>query len=342
MKRFFRSSNLFEPSPANLVISYTLLILWSIVVIFPFYWLLITAFKSQVAVDEGPKFIPFVDFQPTLTAWHDMLLGQGTTVTRPYLNTVIIGSLSALVSLIIGSSAAYALTRFEYRPKVGMIVTFILCTALTVLLAAVLHVPWYFALAVGIAVFVIVLLAIGKRFERTLSNNDITFWLISQRMLPPVAVIIPIYLMFQTLGLLDTHFSLIVTYCAANLPIVVWFMRDYFMSIPYELDESAFIDGASRYQVLRKIIVPLAVPGLVATLLIVLVFSWNEYILGLFLSLANAQTMPQFVVAQNATRGPQWWNISVLVTLMILPLIVIAVILERYIAKGLLVGAVKG
>ncbi|MDQ7035528.1 MAG: ABC transporter permease subunit, partial [Anaerolineae bacterium] len=121
-----------------------------------------------------------------------------------------------------------------------------------------------------------------------------------------------------------------------------WFMRDYFSGIPIELEESAFIDGANRYQTLIKIVLPLSVPGLVATFLIVLVFAWNEYVLALFLSGADTQTMPLLVAAQNATRGPQWWNISVLVMLMVAPIIILAIILERFIARGLLIGAVKG
>ena len=136
--------------------------------------------------------------------------------------------------------------------------------------------------------------------------------------------------------------ALILSYIAANLPIVVWLMRDYFDGIPRELEESAAIDGASRYRTLWSVVIPLVLPGLVATFLFVLVFAWNEYLLALFLTNANSQTMPLFVAAQNATRGPQWWYLSVLVMVMIVPVIVMAIILERYIARGLLVGAVKG
>jgi multiple sugar transport system permease protein len=341
LKRLFSTSDPFQPSLGWKAISYVLLIAWTVVVIFPFYWLFITGFKRPIDVSGGPRFLPFIDYQPTLNAWQEMLVGQGATVTRPYINTLIVGTSSALLALIVGTMAAYALTRFDYRPKPALIASFAACVLLAVVLT-IAGVVWWLAAAVGIVLFVIIALTVGKRFKGTMNNNDVTFWLISQRILPPVAVVIPIYLMFQALGLLDTHASLIITYSAANLPIVVWFMRDYFMSIPFEIEESAFIDGASRYQVLRKIVIPLAVPGLIATFLIILVFSWNEYVLGVFLSLANSQTMPQLVVAQNATRGPQWWNISVLVTLMITPLMALAVILERYIAKGLLVGAVKG
>jgi len=122
----------------------------------------------------------------------------------------------------------------------------------------------------------------------------------------------------------------------------VWLMRDYFANIPYELEESAQIDGASRFRIFNQIALPLSVPGLVATFLPVLVFCWNEYLLALFLTNARAQTMPLAVVAQNATRGPQWWYMSVLVLIMIVPVIAMAIALERYIARGLLVGAVKG
>jgi multiple sugar transport system permease protein len=205
-----------------------------------------------------------------------------------------------------------------------------------------LQVPWPVAVAVGIGVFLLITLTIGRRFKGSMTNDDIAFWLISQRILPPVAVLIPIYILFQNLGLLNTYTALIVTYTAVNLPLAIWFTRDYFKSIPIELEESAFIDGATRFQVLYKIVLPLSAPGIVATFLIVLIFSWNEYTLGLFLSGADTQTLPMLVVGQNATRGPQWWNISVLVLVMIAPVVVLAIVLERYIARGILIGAVKG
>jgi multiple sugar transport system permease protein len=166
--------------------------------------------------------------------------------------------------------------------------------------------------------------------------------MISQRMLPPIAVVIPIYVIFQRLHLLDTYTALIITYVTSNLPIVIWLMRDYLSTIPIELEECASIDGASRYRIFWSIVLPLAIPGLVATFLFVLVFTWNEYLLALFLSSAKIQTLPLTIAAQNATRGPQWWNMSVLILIMIVPVIVIAIILERYITRGLLIGAVKG
>lgn len=339
--RIFKSSNPFKPSPAWLAVSYVFLITWAIIVLFPLYWLLITSFKTPAAVNEGPKFFPFIDFQPTLETWNELLFLQGNFVTRPYINTIIVGLLASLFALVIGAAASYALSRFTYRPKLAVVFTFILCVALMVT-GIVLGLQPGLAIVSGLGLFIILARIVAKRSKRALSNSDIAFWLISQRMLPPVAVVLPIYIMFQQLSLLNTHFGLILAYTAAHLPLVVWFLRDYFAGIPVELEESAFIDGASRYQVLWRIILPLSMPGLVATYLIVLVFTWNEYTMALFLTGAETQTMPLLVAAQNATRGPQWWNISVLVTLMIAPLIVLAVFLERYIARGILVGAVKG
>ena len=119
-----------------------------------------------------------------------------------------------------------------------------------------------------------------------------------------MAVVIPIYILFQRLHLLDTYTALIITYVTSNLPIVIWLMRDYVSTIPIELEECASIDGASRYRIFSSVVLPLAVPGLVATFLFVLVFSWNEYLLALFISSAKVQTLPLTIVAQNATCGP--------------------------------------
>ena len=328
------------PPPAKLV-AYVLLFGWTLVVLFPLYWLVVTSFKLPIQVDSGPRYIPFVDFQPTLENWRYIFVDLRSDTLRPYVNTVVVGLTSSSLALLLGSSAAYALVRFHYRPRVGVIGLFI-GSILLVVVASLLGAPLPVAVASAIGVFLILYQTIARRFQRALGNNDVAFWLISQRILPPVAVVIPIYVLFQRLGMLDTWQALIITYVATNLPIVVWLMRDYFSTVPVELEESAAVDGASPYRIFRSIVIPVAVPGLVATFLFVLVFAWNEYLLALFLSSARAQTLPLTVAAQNATRGPQWWYMSVLILIMIIPVILVAILLERYISKGILVGAVKG
>ncbi len=339
---FWHKKSIHTPSPFGMMISYILLGIWTFVALFPLYWLLVTSLKLPIDVSAGPFYLPFVDFKPSLHAWYYVMVGDLSRDTiRPYINTVIVALSSAVIVLFLGTAAAYGLTRFQYRPRIGIIFIFISCLALIVV-AISFGVPWPLAAIVGVVIFIVLAQTIGQRFKRSLGNNDIAFWLISQRMLPPVAVVIPIYVLFQQLHLLDTRTALIITYVAVNLPIVIWLMRDYFQTIPLELEECAAIDGASRYRIFWSIVLPLAVPGLVATFLFVLVFTWNEYLLALFLSGADAQTMPLTVAAQNNTRGPQWWYMSVLILLMIGPVIAVAMALERYIARGLLVGAVKG
>jgi multiple sugar transport system permease protein len=328
-------------SPGSKLVAYVLLFGWTLVVLFPLYWIFVTSFKLPIQVDSGPKYVPFVDFTPTLENWRYILVDLRSDTLRPYVNTVVVGLTSSVLALLLGSCAAYALVRFRYRPRVGVIGLFIGSIVYVIVLST-FGVPLPVSIASALAIFLILYSTIARRFRRTLGNADVAFWLISQRILPPIAVVIPIYVLFQHLGMLDTWQALIVTYVATNLPIVVWLMRDYFSNVPIELEESAAVDGASPYRIFRSIVVPVSVPGLVATFLFVLVFAWNEYLLALFLSSARAQTLPLTVAAQNATRGPQWWYMSVLILLMIIPVIIVAIALERFISRGLLIGAVKG
>lgn len=341
MQNPLRSRDPLDLSPRAKLGTYVVLIAWTVVVLFPLYWLVVTSFKQPIDVEQGPFYMPFVDFEPTLEHWRFMLFDIGSDTLRPFTNTIVIGLVSTIFAVAIGSSAAYALVRFRYRPQLGLIALFI-GTIAYIFIAVALGVFWPIALTSGVAIFLILASAVSRRFKRALGNADIAFWLISQRILPPVAVVVPIYVFYQNLGMLDTHLGLIVTYVATNLPIVIWLMRDYFANVPLELEESASVDGASPYRIFRSIVVPVSIPGLVATFLFVLVFAWNEYLLANFLTSANAQTMPLLVVAQDATRGPQWWFMSVLVLIMIGPVIAMAILLERYISRGILVGAVKG
>jgi len=342
MKRRSQYRSIHTPSPLGMVLSYLILGAWAFLILFPLYWLFVTSFKLPIHVAQGPLYIPFVDLQPSLHAWEYILVGDLSRDTlRAFRNTLGVSLISTTLALFAGATAAYGLARFHYRPRVGAVLTFVGCVILAIIAVA-LRVPWQLAVVAAIALYILLLQTIGRRFQKSLGNNDIAFWLISQRMLPPVAVVIPIYVLFQQLDLLDTWAALIISYVAANIPIVVWLMRDYFQTVPLELEESAAVDGASRYRTLWSIVLPLVLPGLVATFLFVLVFTWNEYLLAVFLTGANSQTLPPAIAAQNATRGPQWWYMSVLVQIMIIPVIAIAIALERYIARGLLIGAIKG
>jgi multiple sugar transport system permease protein len=339
-RRLFEPSTLDRQAPLARAATYALLLLWSAIVLVPLYWVFITSFKLPGQVDNGPFYIPFVDFTPSLHAWDFMLLQNNTL--RPYLNSVVVALASTVIAVVVGALAAYALVRTRVSVKLATVALFLVLLVALIAAIAVFGVRWEVALSAATALFGIAVLTLARHTSLSLGNRDVEFWIISNRIMPPIVAVLPIYVMFQQLKLLDTQIALIATYTAINLPIVVWLTRDFFAAIPVDLEESAEIDGASKFRVFFTIALPLVRSGLVATFLLVLILAWNEYLLALFLSNANAQTMPVLVSAQNTTRGPQWWNMSVLIVVMIAPVIVIAAGLQKHIARGLLVGAVKG
>jgi multiple sugar transport system permease protein len=239
--------------------------------------------------------------------------------------------------------AAYALARIQYRPKFGNIMIFVLLTIGVIVTTNYAGVPWWMSSVVGLALFFFLARALGRHFKMSLGNGDILFWMISQRILPPIVVVIPLYVMFQAVRLLDTHLALIVLYAVANLPIVVWLMHDFFANLPIELEESAQLDGATRFGIFWEIVMPLTRPGLAATTLLILVLNWNEYLFAVFLSTVKVQTMPIMVAAKNTgEKGVLWWEMCAVTVVMIIPVIIMSVLLTRFISKGVLLGAVKG
>jgi multiple sugar transport system permease protein len=379
MERLFEPPAVGKMSPVANAVAYLLLAIWSVFVLFPLYWVVITSFKDAAAVNQGPFYIPFVDFQPNLDAWRAQfntdpfcdlpsilrqvgLLFHNTfafivspvvavqpmepQICKIYLaftNSIVVSIAATIVCVTIGSMAAYALARVQYRPKFGNIMMFVALTVLVIAATTYAGVPWWASCAVALALFFFLARAFGKHFKLTLGNGDILFWIISQRILPPIVVVIPVYIMFQAVGLLDTHLALVAVYAVANLPIVVWLMHDFFANLPIELEESAQLDGATRFAIFWDIVLPLTRPGLAATTLLTLILSWNEYLFAVFLSTSKVQTMPIMVAAKNAgEKGVLWWEMSAIIVVMIVPVVFMAIILQRFIAKGVLLGAVKG
>jgi len=172
-------------------------------------------------------------------------------------------------------------------------------------------------------------------------NDGIAFWIVSNRFLPPAVFVVPFLLLFTNLRLIDTHLGLIIAYTMFALPFAVWIMRDFFNSLPIELEESARVDGASRIQAFVYIVLPLSTPGLVAVSIFSFIFAWNEFLYALMLTNFNAITLPVLIAGQNTNRGIEWWYISALTLVSVIPVMLIALFLERFITKGLS-GAIKG
>ena len=172
-------------------------------------------------------------------------------------------------------------------------------------------------------------------------NDDISFFFLSQLILPPVVLALPFLVLYRELDLLDTRLGLILLYTLTVLPIVVWIMKDQFNTIPTELEEAALVDGLSIWGAYVFVILPLALPGMVAAFILCLILTWNEYFLAALLTSTDAVTLPVMVASQTGSQGINWWSMAALASTAILPLILVGVLLEKYIVRGMTAGAVK-
>lgn len=172
-------------------------------------------------------------------------------------------------------------------------------------------------------------------------NSDISFFFLSQLILPPVVLALPFLVLYKSLALLDTRIGLILLYTLTVLPIVIWIMRDQFSSIPTELEEAALVDGLSIWGAFVTIVLPIALPGMVAAFILSLVLTWNEYFFAVLLTSSAAKTLPVMVASQTGSQGIAWWAMAALSFAAIVPLVIIGILLERYIIKGMAAGAVK-
>jgi ABC-type glycerol-3-phosphate transport system permease component len=169
------------------------------------------------------------------------------------------------------------------------------------------------------------------------------FALLVMRMLPPIAVLVPMYLLFNKIGLATTRLSVVLAYTTFSLPLVVWIMRGYFEDLPVELEESAWIDGASRFGAFMYIILPLARPGLVAASILCLQLAWNDFLFSAVLTNNATQTLPVMMAAFNAgDSGMDWGGLTASGMLVTLPVILFSFVAQRHLVAGLSSGAVKG
>ena len=279
---------------------YAVLLVLAFICLFPIYWTLTTSFKAAPDVMQG-NLVPWVDFEPKMLGLRSLGLSPETifaesTVRAEFLkrfwNSVIVALCSSALALVLGSLAAYGLSRFNYR--FGF-----------------------------------------------MKNADISFFFLSQLILPPVVLALHFLVLYKELALLDTRIGLILLYTLTVMPIVIWIMRDQFSSIPTELEEAALVDGLSIWGAFVTIILPIALPGMVAAFILSLVLTWNEYFFAALLTSTNANTLPVMVASQTGSQGISWWSMAALSSAAILPLILVAILLEKYIIKGMAAGAVK-
>ncbi|PLX33222.1 MAG: ABC transporter permease [Hyphomicrobiales bacterium] len=195
----------------------------------------------------------------------------------------------------------------------------------TTLLAVLLGLPAAFALA---------------RFEFR-GKKDLWFWFITNRMVSPIVLALPFFLIVRKMGLMDTHIVLILIYLTFNLPIVIWICTDQFRSIPFDLDEAAMLDGASQWRIFRSICLPLAMPGVAVSSIFSFIFSWNELMFALILTRSNAKTAPAMAVSFMEGYILPYGKIMATSTLIVIPVIIFALIASKQLVRGLTMGAVK-
>ena len=279
---------------------YGALIIWTIIALFPIFWTFSTTFKVAKDVQLG-HIIPWVQYTPGWLGLRAIGLSPDTIFEfstprdeflKRFWNSILASLGGASLALVLGSTAAYGLSRFEYKWKI-----------------------W--------------------------QNRDISFFFLSQLILPPVVLAMPFLVLYKELAMLDSLIGLILIYALTVLPIVIWIMRDQFDSIPTELEQAALVDGCSSWGAFFKIILPIALPGMVAAFILAVILCWNEYFFAALLTSSHAKTLPVMVASQTGSQGISWWTMAAVSSAAILPLIIIGVFLERYIVKGLTAGAVK-
>ena len=172
-------------------------------------------------------------------------------------------------------------------------------------------------------------------------NNILAIWMLLTRMYPAVATALPYFILIKNLNLLDTHWALIITYTSFNLPFVVWLMLGFFQGIPADLERAAIVDGCSMWQRFIRIVLPLSAPGLVATTILSFILAWNEFLFAVILTSIKAKTVPVVVAGFITDKGLDWGTMSALGVMLITPVLLLAWSSQRYLIRGLTLGAVK-
>jgi multiple sugar transport system permease protein len=294
-----------------------IVIILTIVYMVPLLYIVTTSFKSWSDIQQVP---PTFTFKPSLSAyiriftarvvyteepteeeiaemtWYERIVYEETgekivrvgDLPRRYINSVVIAVASTLLTIILGTIAAYGFSRFKIRGK-----------------------------------------------------DDLLFFILSTRMLPPVVVIIPIFLMFRYINMTDSHLTLILLYTAFNVSFAVWVLKGFIDEIPIEYEEAAMVDGYTRFQAFRKIVLPQAVTGIAATAVFVFIFAWNEYAFALVLSRRVSQTVPAWLPYQMGSLGYDWSAAAAGTFLFLIPAMIFTIILRNHLVRGITFGAIR-
>jgi multiple sugar transport system permease protein len=251
--------------------------------VFPFIWMILISLKERIYTYDPSKWL----FPPTLENYIKVFAERNLGLY--FWNSIIVAAFSCVVSVFLGSMAAYGLARYKFR-----------------------------------------------------NRESLAFSLLGIRMLPAMGIVIPLFVIGTMLRITDTHLILIICYMLFNVPFATWMMRGFFEEIPKEVEEAAKVDGCTTFQTLVKVVVPLAMPGLVATSIFCVINAWNEFVYALFLTSFKAMTTPTIVQVFLSVNGIIWGEMSAVGTIATLPVLIFAMIVQKNMIRGLSFGAVKG
>jgi len=304
-----------QPSVRQKWIAGVLVVGYAMVTILPLLWIIATGFKSP---SDAIAYPPKVVFEPTLEGYVNLF----TTRTRMTPDALAelgepqtwYDKIVREYDMVISEPSRYG-ERFLNSIIIGFGSTFL-------------------------SIFLGTLAAYGFSRFRVPLKDDLLFFILSTRMMPPIAVAIPIFLMFRQLGLSDTHLGMILLYTAVNLSLSVWLLKGFIDEIPIEYEEAALIDGYTRFQAFYKVVLPQAATGIASTAIFCLIFSWNEYAFAVLLTSGTAQTAPPFIPTIIGV-GKDWPAVAAGATLFLVPVMVFTVLLRKHLLRGITFGAVR-
>jgi multiple sugar transport system permease protein len=301
------------PSARLKWIAGVLVVVYALITLMPLLWIMATGFKTS---SDAIAYPPKVLFEPSLEGYVNLF----TTQTRQ-----VSGEVSAPETwyerivhdkgMVITGPSRYG-ERFLNSVIIGFGSTFL-------------------------SVFLGTLAAYAFSRYRVPLKDDLMFFILSTRMMPPIAVAIPIFLMFRSLGLSDTHAGMILLYTAVNLSLAVWLLKGFIDEIPREYEEAALIDGYTRFQAFRKVVLPQAATGIASTAIFCLIFAWNEYAFAVLLTSGTAQTAPPFIPTIIGVGGRDWPAVAAGATIFLLPVMVFTILLRKHLLRGITFGAVR-
>ena len=305
-----------EPSSTSRTVAGIIVVLYALISMVPLFWIVLTSFKSP---PDSISYPPKIVFTPTLEGYCNLFTTR-TRQTPEYIQslgepTSTCDEITRTRNMVIAGPSNYW-PRFQNSMIIAFGSTFL-------------------------AVFLGTLAAYGFSRFRVPLADDLLFFILSTRMMPPIAVAIPIYLMYRELGLSDTALGMILLYTAVNVSLAVWLLKGFIDEIPREYEEAAMIDGYTRLQAFRKVVLPQATTGIAATAIFCLIFAWNEYAFAVLLTSGEAQTAPPFIPTIIGEGGMDWPAVASGTTIFLVPILVFTILLRKQLLRGITFGAVR-